>query len=177
MIYDVSQQELVLKVAQELKKEIEMPEWAKFVKTGMHRETMPKNADWWYIRAASILRITHKLGPIGVSKLRTKYGGRKNRGVKPDAFKEASGKVIRVILQQLEKADLIKQQTIQSRKGRVATSKGVSIMMKAAKAILASETINVKQKPVISEQKAEKVVEVKPDKVEKQPEEISPEDV
>ena len=92
MIYDVSQQELVLKVAQELKNQIEMPEWAKFVKTGVHRETMPKNPDWWYIRAASILRVTHKLGPVGVSKLRTRYGGRKNRGMRPDAGRIATPK-------------------------------------------------------------------------------------
>ncbi len=170
MIYDVSQQELVLKVAQELKNQIEMPEWAKFVKTGVHRETMPKNPDWWYIRAASILRVTHKLGPVGVSKLRTRYGGRKNRGMRPDAFREASGKIIRTILQQLEKAELIKQHTFANRKGRIATPKGVSLMMNVAKQILSTKSVEKKaeKKPVKKEVSKEekKVVESKTDKAE-----------
>jgi small subunit ribosomal protein S19e len=135
MMYKVNQQELVLQTAQELKKHIEMPQWAQFVKTGVHRETIPRNPDWWYIRAASILRMCHKLGPIGVSKLRTKYGGRQNRGMKPDKFALASGKVIRVILQQLQSAGLIKEHTVGVHKGRIATPAGASILAKAAKAV------------------------------------------
>ncbi len=135
MIYTVSQQKLVLQTAQELKEVIKMPEWAQFVKTGAHRETLPRNADWWYIRAASILRICHKQGPIGVSKLRTRYGGRKNRGVRPDIFALASGKVIRVILQQLEEADLVKQHSVGTHKGRISTPKGGALLAKAAKKI------------------------------------------
>ena len=86
-----------------------MPEWAQFAESGAHRETLPKNPDWWFIRAASMLRVINAKGPIGVGKLRTRYGGRKNRGVRPDRFALASGKVIRTILQQLETAELIKQ--------------------------------------------------------------------
>ena len=135
MIYSVNQTQLVMAVAQELKSSIEMPEWAQFVKSGAHRETLPKNPDWWYIRAASILRMTYKEGPIGVGKLRTKYGGRKNRGMKPDAFALASGKVIRTILQQLESAELIKQKQIEAHKGRIASPKGASLLVKCAKEI------------------------------------------
>ena len=36
------------------------------------------------------------------SRLRTRYGSRKNRGVKPERFKRGSGKIIRVILQQAD---------------------------------------------------------------------------
>lgn len=135
MIYKVSQQELVLALSKELKGIIKMPEWALMAKTGAHRETMPKNPDWWYIRAASILRMIHIRGPIGVGKLRTRYGGRKNRGVRPDRFALASGKVIRVILQQLEEAKLIKQATVGSHKGRVITPAGGSLLAKAAKSL------------------------------------------
>lgn len=135
MLYTVDQQKLVLTVAQELKNHIEMPEWAKFVKTGAHRETFPRNADWWYIRAASILRFCHMKGPVGVSKLRTRYGGRKNRGVRPDKFTLASGKVIRVVLQQLEAAKLLKQTVVENHKGRVSTPSGVALLVKAAKAM------------------------------------------
>lgn len=112
-----------------------MPEWAQFVKSGSHRETLPKNPDWWYIRAASILRMTYKEGPIGVGKLRNKYGGRKNRGMKPDAFELASGKVIRVILQQLEAAELITQKQVEAHKGRIASPKGASLLVKCAKGL------------------------------------------
>ncbi|MGM5481118.1 MAG: 30S ribosomal protein S19e [Nanobdellota archaeon] len=133
MIYQVSQEKLVLAVAEELKGMIEMPEWARFVKTGIHRETHPKNPDWWYIRAASILRTCYKRGPVGVSKLRTRYGGRQNRGFRPDRFARASGKIIRTILQQLESNELIKQEAIGVHKGRMATPKGTSLLAKAAK--------------------------------------------
>ncbi len=135
MIYNVSQQKLVLEVSQLLKEQIEMPEWARFVKTGPHRETLPKNPDWWYIRAASVLRTCYKQGPVGVSKLRTRYGGRKNRGFRPDKFQRSSGKIIRSILQQLESVDLLKQEQIGVYKGRVATSKGASLLAKAASQI------------------------------------------
>ncbi|MFP4119335.1 MAG: 30S ribosomal protein S19e [Candidatus Woesearchaeota archaeon] len=135
MIYQVSQQKLVLALAQELKSLIEMPEWARFVKTGPHRETLPKNPDWWYIRAASILRTCYKNGPVGVSKLRTRYGGRKNRGFRPDKFERSSGKIIRTILQQLESAELIKQDAVGVHKGRVATAKGTSLLAKSAKQV------------------------------------------
>lgn len=146
MIYKVNQHELVLELAKELKNHIEMPEWALFVKTGVHRETIPRNPDWWYIRAASILRVTYKLGPIGVSKLRTKYGGRKNRGVRPDKFALASGKVIRTILQQLEKAELIKQSAVGVHKGRITTPSGASLLVKAAKTVAGTSAKAAKPK-------------------------------
>lgn len=135
MIYKVDQHKLVLQLAEELKNHIEMPQWAQFVKTGAHRETIPRNPNWWYIRAASILKTCYKQGPIGVSKLRTKYGGRTNRGNRPDKFALASGKVIRVILQQLEEKELIKQHQVGTHKGRIATGQGASLLAKAAKSV------------------------------------------
>ena len=133
MIQDVSQEKLVIALSSELKDLIEMPEWAKFAKTGAHRETLPKNPNWWYIRAASMLRVINIKGPIGVGKLRTKYGGRKNRGMRPDRFALASGKVLRTILQQLESVELIKQDSVGTHKGRIITPKGISLLAKAAK--------------------------------------------
>ena len=134
MIEDIPTSKLIEKAAEELKKinEIKPLEWAKFVKTGRHKERPPVSKDWWYIRAASILRKTYVLGPIGVSKLRRKYGGRKNRGHKPEHFYPASGSVIRKILQQLEKSTLIQQNKIGNRKGRILTPKGTSFLDKIA---------------------------------------------
>lgn len=164
MIYQVNQQQLILAVSAELKNHIEMPVWAQFVKTGAHRETLPRNPDWWYIRAASILRTCYKEGPVGVSKLRIRYGGRKNRGVRPDRFALAGGKVIRSILQQLEKAELLKQHSIGNRKGRITTPQGISILIKAAKTVMSAQTTQQKQS---AQEKTKEKVTTKPE--EKQP--------
>ena len=110
-----------------------MPSWGSFVKTGTSKERPPTNLDWWYIRAASILTKVYRHGPIGVSKLRTKYGGRKNRGYKPERFYRASGKIIRTILQELEKNNLIIFKKEGVHKGRIITPRGKSFMDKIAK--------------------------------------------
>ena len=114
---------------------MKMPEWAVFVKTGMHRERVPARTDWWYVRGASMLRTIALRGPVGVSRLRVKYGGRKNRGYAPDAYKEAGGKIIRTILQQLEKAKLVKQDTRGLHKGRVLTSDGHKLINSISKQV------------------------------------------
>lgn len=133
-ILDVSQQELIKEVANELEKlpELKKPEWASFVKTGAGKERPPVRSDWWKMRCASVLRKIYTRGPIGVSKLRTLYGGKKNRGAKPGHFYRAGGSIIRKILQAMEKAQLIKQVQIGVHKGRIATPKGKSLVDKAA---------------------------------------------
>jgi small subunit ribosomal protein S19e len=125
-VYDVDLQELMKKAAEELKKveAIKPLEWAKFVKTSAARERPPLDKDWWYIRAASVLRRIYIYGPLGVSKLRKKYGGMKNRGHKPERFYKGSGNIIRKVMQQLEKAELIKFVEKGVHKGRVITPKG-----------------------------------------------------
>ncbi|MFC2136337.1 30S ribosomal protein S19e [Bacteroidota bacterium] len=135
MLFNVQQEELIKKTAEELKKLIHMPSWAPFVKTGTHKDRPPVDADWWYVRAAAVLRTIYLVGPVGVSKLRVKYGGKKNRGMKPEKFTKGSGSVIRKVLQQLEEAKLIKQAKIKKHKGRVITPKGKSVLFSAAKAM------------------------------------------
>ena len=130
--FDVPPAELAKEVAQELKSKIEQPSWSKFIKTGAHKERPPTNDNWWYTRAASVLRTIYKNGPVGVSKLRTRYGGAKNRGVKPHRFRKASGSVLRKILQQLEKAGLIAYKKEGVHKGRIITGAGTSLLTKAA---------------------------------------------
>lgn len=133
-MYDVDAQELVSKTAEELKKipEIKSPAWAPFVKTGMHKERPPVKDDWWYMRTASVLRMIYRLGPVGVSKLRTKYGGKKNRGVKKEHFFKGSGSILRKSLQQLEKAGFVKFAEKGVHKGRIITPKGRSFLDKIA---------------------------------------------
>ena len=137
LIEDAPTQELIEKVAEKLKKieAIKPPEWSKFVKTGVHKERPPVREDWWYVRASAILRSIYKLGPIGVSKLRIKYGGIKNRGFASEHFYKGSGSIIRKIIQQLEKAGLIKQESKGVHKGRVLTREGLELLKKSVEEI------------------------------------------
>ena len=129
-IYDVDGIKLVEIAAVELKKleQFNMPEWAKFVKTSSAKDRHPMRNDWWYLRTASILRKIYIRGPIGVSKLRKEYASKKRRGHKRNRVCLSSGKIIRVILQQLEKAEFIKQEDKRGHKGRVVTSKGMKFL-------------------------------------------------
>jgi len=164
--HDCDTNKLIEAVAEELKKipELKAPEWSHFVKTGMRLQRAPQDPEWWYVRSAAVLRKVAILGPVGVSKLRVKFGGRRKRGVKPEHFAKAGGKIIRVVLQQLEKAQLIKQGVKGVHKGRIITPKGISILDKQAITIIkntpktgTSEKVHKQvQKPVPQEvQKSE----------------------
>jgi len=136
-MYNVNQQELVEELAKALKevKAVEPPEWSKFVKTGTHKQRPPMREDWWYIRSASILRSVAKLGLVGVEKLRVKYGGKKRRGYKSERMLKGSGKIIRTILQQLEKAGFVKQEEKAGHKGRAVTKEGIKFINEITKKI------------------------------------------
>ena len=81
-VYDVPPEKLILKTAEKLKgiDSIEPPEWSEFVKTGRHTEKSPTQDDWWYTRAASVLRKIYMKGPMGSSRLSEEYGGFADRG-------------------------------------------------------------------------------------------------
>lgn len=155
--YDVDQQELIEKLAEELKdiKEIEPPIWAGFVKTGTHKQRPPVKDDWWYTRTASILRKVAKIGPVGVEKLRIEYGGKKRRGYKSERVKKAGGSIIRKILQQLEKAELIKKNEKDIHKGRILTKKGRSFVDKIASSMKKPAK---QEKPKTTEEKVKNMV-------------------
>ncbi len=127
---------LIERVAEKLRKmpQIRPPAWAYYVKTGAHKERLPDNPDWWYYRAASILRKLYKRGrPVGIERLRTAYGGRVNRGVAPERFMKGSGSIVRKILQQLERAGLVRKVR---GKGRVLTEQGRSLLDNTAYEIM-----------------------------------------
>jgi len=114
-----------LKLAEALKKipELKKPEWVDYVKSGVAKERTPEDDDFWYKRTASILKQLYIRGVVGVGKLRTKFGSKKSRGVKPARFRKAGGKIIRSILQQAEKAGLVEK--INNRQfGRRLSEKG-----------------------------------------------------
>jgi len=127
----MNSQEYNLKLASALKSipEFKEPEWAKFVKSSSSKERPIEDADFWYKRAASILRQIYKKRVVGVNRLRTKYGSKKNRGMKPERFVRAGGKIIRTILQQADKAgftEIIKETkgTKEKKPGRKMTEIG-----------------------------------------------------
>lgn len=108
-VHEIQAEQFILALAEELKKknEFQVPEWAAFVRTGVAKIRPPERADWWHVRAASILRALYVQGVVGVEHLRIKYGSRQNRGMAPEKFAKASGKIIRTILQQATKAGLV----------------------------------------------------------------------
>ncbi len=105
-VYEMNSQEYNIKLAEALKKipEFDQPEWSMFVKSGPAKERPIEDPDFWHKRAASILRQIYKKKILGVERLRTKYGSKKDRGSRPEKFKKSSGKIIRAILQQADKA-------------------------------------------------------------------------
>lgn len=107
--YDVPPAPLIEALTAKLKERshIKAPEWAPFVKTGVHREKAPVNRDWWHPRVAAVLRKVYLEGPIGVQRLRGHYGGARDRGAAPDRVRKGSGSIIRDALQQLEKEKLV----------------------------------------------------------------------
>ncbi len=133
LAFDADIGKTIENLSQNLKTVVKAPEWTKFVKTGPAKDRPPVATDWFYMRAASILRTVYVRGPVGVQTLRVKYGSKKNRGHRPEHFYKASGKILRNILQQLEKAELVKFKKDGVHKGRVITAKGKSFVDKAAK--------------------------------------------
>ena len=134
-VYELNAQEYNAKLAEALKQvpEFETPEWVQFVKSGPAKERPIEVADFWHKRAASILRNIYKRKVVGVNKLKTKYGSKKDRGMRPEEFRKASGKIIRVILQQSDKAGFTEiskaVRGVRSKKpGRTLTEKGKSFM-------------------------------------------------
>lgn len=121
-------------LAEALKKlsEFQKPEWIDFVKSSAHKVRPVIEVDFWHKRAASILRQIYIRGTVGVQRLRTRYGGRKKRGVKPAEFRKSGGKIIRTILQQAEKAGLL-EKSKEKKAGRKLTPKGKSFLEGFAK--------------------------------------------
>jgi len=131
---NVSAEKIIPRVAEDLKTNVklEMPGWASLVKTGAHKERIPESEGWWWLRAASILRKLYVRGPTGVQKLRVLYGGRKNKGVRPEKFYPAGGKIIRVILKEFDGLGFTEKI---KKEGRKITPKGQAYLDKIATGI------------------------------------------
>jgi small subunit ribosomal protein S19e len=126
-VYDVPAEQLIIRLADKLKNEgkIRPPDWADYVKTGVHREKAPVQPDWWYHRVAAVLRKVYVKGPIGVSRLSADFGGRVDRGSKPYKARQGGRSIARVALKQLEDDELVANE---KGKGRRVTPKGRKLL-------------------------------------------------
>jgi small subunit ribosomal protein S19e len=132
-VNDVPSQRLIGVLAEQMKglAGMEEPQWARFVKTGSHAERIPHQSDWWFTRAASLMRKLYVHGPVGLGDLERAYGGSKALAYSPKHHRDAGGSNIRRILKQLELAELVKK----TPKGRVLTPKGIAMLDKASRGI------------------------------------------
>ena len=132
-VHDVPSQKLIGALAEQMKSVpgIEEPEWAKYVKTGSHTERVPHESDWWFTRAASLMRKLYLHGPIGLGDLKRAYGGSKALAYFPKHHRDAGGSNIRKILMQLEQAELVAK----TPKGRVLTPKGTGMIDKVSNVV------------------------------------------
>ncbi|ORX47494.1 40S ribosomal protein S19-A [Hesseltinella vesiculosa] len=108
-VKDVNSHSFIKAYAAYLKRtgKLEVPKWVDLVKTGTFKELAPYDADWYYIRAASVARHIYIRKSVGVGALNKVHGGRINRGNRPSHHVEASGSVNRKVLQSLEKIGVL----------------------------------------------------------------------
>ena len=126
--YDIPASVLIEKLANHLKEEVDQinpPAWTSFAKTGVSAQRPPRNPDWWFVRCASILRKIYVKGPIGIELLRQEYGGRIDRGARPEHASKGGGAIVRNAIQQIQAAGLVESQR---NEGRVVTSKGRQLL-------------------------------------------------
>jgi small subunit ribosomal protein S19e len=136
-LYDVPADALIDALADRLADRIDAPDWAAYAKTGSSKELPPQQDDFWSVRAASLLRKVAVDGPVGVDRLSTAYGDRKQGSTRyrvAAARTEAGSKnIVRTILQQLEAEGLV---SIAQGEGRVATPEGRSFLDEVAADVL-----------------------------------------
>ncbi len=120
--YDVPPDKLIESLANHMKRtpQIQPPSWSQFAKSGSHTQRPPVNRDWWYTRAAAVLRKLYFHGPMGISDLETYFGGRKKTGYGLAHQRPAGSSSIRKCLNQLQAAGYIQKTS----KGRIVTSEG-----------------------------------------------------
>jgi small subunit ribosomal protein S19e len=134
--HDVPSSKLIPALAEQMKglPAVQQPEWSRWVKTGSHAERPPTSADWWFTRAASLLRKLYLHGPVGLGDLERAYGGSKALHYFPKHHRDTGGSSIRKILKQLEQAELVAK----TPKGRVLSPRGRALLDKVSKDLFTS---------------------------------------
>ncbi len=91
-----------------------------------YRELAPYNPDWYYVRAAAVARKVYLRPGRGIGGLRKAFGSVERRGVLTNHHKKGAGGVIRHILKQLEKLNVVQKS---SKGGRKMTSNGQQVII------------------------------------------------
>jgi small subunit ribosomal protein S19e len=128
-VFDVKGSDLVSAAAAQLKDKIKKPNYLNYVKSGANKERPPLDPDFWYVRSASVLRQVYVNGPVGVSRLRTRYGSSKGHTMHRHHHQPAGGSIIRDAFMALEQINFVKK----TKKGRVITPQGKSFLDKISK--------------------------------------------
>ncbi len=133
-VYDVGASELVSEAAARLKGLLkEPPEYMHYAKSGASKERLPQDPDFWYVRSASILRQVYLNGPIGIQRLRVRYGSKKEHRVHRKHHFDAGGSIIQDSLKALEAVELVKK----VKNGREITPKGRAFLDRVSKELSA----------------------------------------
>jgi len=134
--HDVPSGKLIPALAVQMKSVpgVQEPDWARWVKTGSHAERPPADSEWWFTRAASLMRKLYLHGPVGIGDLERAYGGSKALKYYPKHHRDAGGSNIRKILKQLEQAELVAK----TPKGRILSPKGRAMLDKVCNEVFAS---------------------------------------
>jgi len=132
---DVPPSLLLPKLATELRtrKAVNPPPWATFSKTGVHKQRAPTQTDWWYLRSASVLRKIYVKGYVGIARLSSEYGGKRDRGSAPYHARTGSRAVLREIVHQLEKSGLVQPYKT---KGRRVSPEGQRLLDSLSRDVL-----------------------------------------
>merc|ERR1711904_24615 len=110
---DVPANDFIAAYADFLKRtnKIELPKWVDLVKTGHYHELTPYDEDWFYTRAAAIMRKIYVKPNVGVGRLANKFGAKERNGSVRKHHAKDSKAVIRACLKALEKAKLMTRYT------------------------------------------------------------------
>jgi len=123
-VKDIPAADFIAALAAHFKKsgKLDLPEWHDLVKTGSHKQLAPYDADWYFVRAASLSRKVYLRGGSGVGAFTKVYGGLENRGSRKPKFHKAAKGVIRHILKALAEIDIVAVK--KDKKGRFITKNG-----------------------------------------------------
>ena len=122
-IRDVSAWQWIKAAAEQLKQEgkLFVPRCSEIVKTSHGRERAPQNPDWYYIRAAAVLRAIYLRPGTGYGGLSKRFGNKKNRGSQPEITTKAARGLLHWACRSLEGLKLV---TKGKESGHIITKEG-----------------------------------------------------
>lgn len=122
-VRDVPAYKWVKAMASQFKREgkLQVPNIAELVKTSHGRERAPQNADWYYLRAAAVLRHIYLRPGNGYGGLAKAFAIKKNNGSKPERTTKAATGPLHWACKSLEGLKLIAKG---KGHGRVVTKEG-----------------------------------------------------